>query len=351
MDYFSQLDNPKHTFVIAEAGSNWKCGSYEEDLKQGKELIKLAAQAGADAVKFQTYRPESVYVKNPGKSKYLSKTGIDEDIYEIFSKFSMPYEMIPELAESCKKNNILFMSTPFSVEDVNQIDPFVKIHKIASYEINHVKLIESIASKNKPIILSTGASSLKEIDFVVNLLRERNYNQFALLQCTAKYPAAIESMNLSVIPVLKTKYDIPIGLSDHSIEPTIAPLIAIGFGATIIEKHFTLDKNLSGPDHQFALNPNELELMIKSIRMADKAKGSGEKKVLDVERELNQFATMAIQATRDIKKGEILLEGENFDVLRPGNRKRGLDARFLEDVNGKRSKEDVSMGDGIINFE
>jgi len=351
MDYFSSLNNSNHTFVIAEAGSNWKCGSYEDDLRQGMELIKLASQAGADAVKFQTYKPESVYVKGAGKSQYLSKTGINEDIYQIFSKFSMPYKMIPELSECCKKNNILFMSTPFSVEDANQIDPYVQIHKIASYEINHVRLIESIVSKKKPIILSTGASTLEEIDFAVNLLRKNGKRNFALMQCTAKYPAPIDSMNLSVIPMLKSKYNVPVGLSDHSIDPMIAPLMAIGLGATIIEKHFTLDKNLNGPDHQFALDPNELRLMIKTIRTADKTKGSSKKKILDVEKELRQFATRSLQATRDIKKGEILVGGENFDVLRPGNRNRGLDAKFLDVVNGKRAKKNVSIGDGIVDFE
>lgn len=351
MDYFSLLSNPKHTFIIAEAGSNWKCGSYDEDLKQGIELIKIAAQAGADAIKFQTYRPESVYVKDAGKSQYLSKSGINEDVYQIFSKFSMPYEMIPELAKCCKRNNILFMSTPFSVIDVEQIDPYVQIHKIASYEINHIRLIESISSKQKPVIISTGATTLEEIDFVVDALRKDHKNDFALMQCTAKYPAPMESMNLSIIPELKNRYNVPVGLSDHSIEPIIAPLVAIGFGATIIEKHFTLNKKLSGLDHQFALEPDELRMMIKTIRIADKTKGSGKKEILDVEKELHKFATRSLQATRDIKKGEILVAGKNFDALRPGNRVRGLNARFLDAVNGKKSKKDVLAGDGIVDFE
>jgi N,N'-diacetyllegionaminate synthase len=351
MDYFSQLDNPNHTFVIAEAGSNWKCGSYEDDLKQGIDLIKTAAKAGSDAVKFQTYRPESVYVKDAGKSKYLSKSGINEDVFQLFSKLSMPYEMIPELSACCKKYNICFMSTPFSVQDVDQIDPYVKIHKIASYEINHVRLIKAMISKNKPIILSTGASTLEEIDFAVNILKEKKDIKFALMQCTAKYPAPIDSMNLSVIPLLKKRYNIPIGLSDHSIDPIISPLIAIGMNATIIEKHFTLDRNLEGPDHQFALNPNELKLMVESIRMADKTKGNGKKEILDIEKELHQFATRSLQAIKNIKKGEILVEGENFDVLRPGNKKRGLDARKLDTVNGKKAINDISLGDGIEDFE
>lgn len=351
MDYFSLLNDPNHTFVIAEAGSNWKRGSYEEDLKQGMDLIKLASQAGADAIKFQTYRPESVYVRDAGKSQYLSESGINEDIYQIFSRFSMPYEMIPELSECCRENNIFFMSTPFSVEDVNQIDPHVHIHKIASYEINHIRLVEAVLSRKKPLILSTGASTLEEIDFVVNLLRENRKNNFALMQCTAKYPAPPDSMNLSVIPLLKTKYGVPVGLSDHSTEPIITPLVAIGFGATIIEKHFTSNKKLAGPDHRFALEPNELSAMVKAIRVADQTKGNGRKEILDVEKELRQFATRSLQATKNVKKGDVFRVGDNFDILRPGNRKRGLDARFLNVVNDRKAKSDIPLGDGILDFE
>ena len=335
-----------HTFVIAEAGSNWKVGTLDEDIQMAKKLIKVAKESGADAVKFQTYKADTVYVKNAGKSNYLSKNGINENINEIFDRLSMPYEMIPVLSKYCKKLNIKFMSTPFSVEDAKKIDPFVEIHKIASFEINHIRLIEYISKTKKPIIISTGASVFKEIDFVMEFFKKNN-NDVAFLQCTSKYPTSINALNLSVIPKMKKRYNVPVGLSDHSIDPTIAPLVAIGFGANIIEKHFTLDKNFKGPDHSFALNPIELKQMITNIRYADISKGNGEKEILKEEEELRKYATRSIQAIKKIKKGEILVEGENIEVLRPGNRKRGIEARFLESIVGKQATQNIEEGDGI----
>ncbi|MEM3064605.1 MAG: N-acetylneuraminate synthase family protein [Candidatus Nitrosotenuis sp.] len=348
---YPKFDNPSHTFVIAEAGSNWKCGTFDEDLKRAYELIDVAANAGADAVKFQTYRPETVYVTDAGTSQYLAEHGINENINEIFGHLSMPYEMIPKLAEYCSRKKIMFMSTPFSVNDAKEVDPYVEIHKVASFEINHVRLLEFLAKTKKPILISTGASTYDEIDFAVKTVTDLGNSSLGLLQCTSKYPAPIESLNLGVIPTLKKKYDVPVGLSDHSMDPIIAPLVAVGLGATVIEKHFTLDRNLPGPDHPFALIPDELELMIKTVRLAEKAKGNGEKKVLDEELELRRFATRSLQATKNIAKGEILKEGYNFDVLRPGNKSRGLEPRFLFDVDGKKASKDYRVGEGITDFE
>ncbi|MGI0004228.1 MAG: N-acetylneuraminate synthase family protein [Candidatus Nitrosotenuis sp.] len=317
---------------------------------QAKKLVQVAADCGADAIKFQTYRAKTVYAQNAGSSDYLSKHGINKNINDIFERLEMPYEMIPKLHQYCEKQGIQFMSTPFSVQDAKQIDPYVKVHKVASYEINHVRLLEFLAQTNKPIIVSTGASTYDEIDFTVDLLKKKSNKTVALLQCTAKYPAELDTLNLLVIPQLKAKYDLPVGLSDHSIDPLVGPLLAVGLGATIIEKHFTLDRNLPGPDHPFALVPAELKTMIQAIRMADSAKGTGKKQVLAVETELRKFATRSIQAIKDIKKGETLLEGYNIEVLRPGNRIRGLDARFLSSVNGKKAKNDIKTGDGVTEF-
>jgi len=346
-----KIDDPNHTFIIAEAGSNWKSGSYEEDLEQAKKLIKIASKAGADAVKFQTYKADTVYAYNAGNSNYLAEQGINKEINEIFEYLSMPYEMISELSQICNDEKIIFMSTPFSVEDAKQIDPFVSLHKIASFEINHVRLIEFLSKTEKPILISTGASTFDEIDFAVNLIKNNKNNEIGLLQCTSKYPAPIESLNLSAIPKMKERYNIPIGFSDHSVEPLIGPLTAVGLGATIIEKHFTLDKNLTGPDHSFAITPQELELMVKSIRQADKTKGNGKKIILNEEQELLLFAKRRIQAIKDIRKGDILKEGFNFEVLRPGNRIRGLEPRFLDKINGTKSTKNVLKGDGITEFE
>lgn len=346
-----RFNNPEHVFVIAEAGSNWKCGTYEEDLKRAYQLIDVAAQAGADAVKFQTYRPETIYAVDAGASQYLTEHGINQNINDIFENLSMPYKMIPELSKYCSQKNIMFMSTPFSVSDAKEVDPYVEIHKVASFEINHIRLIEFLSKTKKPILISTGASTYVEIDFVVNLVKECGNTNLGLLQCTSKYPSPIESLNLEVIPMMKERYKVPVGLSDHSLDPIVGPLVSIGFGATIIEKHFTLNRNLPGPDHPFALIPNELELMIKMIRLAEKSRGDGDKKILEVEKELRRFATRSIQAIKNISKGETLKEGYNFDVLRPGNRTRGLEPRFLYDINGKIATKSYKVGDGITEFE
>ena len=345
------IDNPKHTFVIAEAGSNWKIGSLNDDISQAKQLILTAANAGADAIKFQTFKSNTVYAQDAGQIDYLSNKNPNSSINELFDNLSMPYEMIPELSSFCNKHKIIFMSTAFSVEDAKHLDPYVKIHKVASYEINHIRLIEFLAKTKKPILISTGASSYNEIDFAIKTIKENGNDKIALLQCTAKYPAPIDSLNLNVISTLKSKYGLPVGFSDHSLDPIVGPLLSVGFGATIVEKHFTMDKSLSGPDHMFALDPDELKLMIDSIRNADAAKGNSIKQVLNVELELQKFATRSIQATKNISKGDILFEGENFDILRPGNRIRGLDAKFLDLVNGKKATKDISIGDGVLDYE
>lgn len=342
-----RFDDSSHIFVIAEAGSNWKVGAHNDDLRMAQKLIETASKAGADAVKFQTYRTETVYVPNAGQVDYLKNSQVNKGINELFKDLSMPYEMLEELSDYCKENKIMFMSTPFSVRDAKEVDPYVRIHKVASYEINHVRLLEFLAKTGKPILISTGASTYDEIDFAVNIMRKNNSGPIGLLQCTSKYPAPIESLNISVIPRIKERYDVPVGLSDHSTHPFVGPLLAIGMGATIIEKHFTLDRNLKGPDHAFALIPQELSDMVRAIRGAEKAKGTGIKTVLKEEKELWRFATRSIQAIKDIRKGDIIQEGFNVEILRPGNQKRGAEPRFLFQITGKKALRDIKIGEGV----
>jgi len=340
----SIFNDSSHTFIIAEAGSNWKVGTYEEDLIQASRLIDIASKANVDAIKFQTYKSETVDVKNAGHIEYLNDS---KNINEIFKDLSMPYKMIKELSELCKESNLLFMSTPFSVEDAKQVDPYVEIHKVASYEINHIRLLEIISKTKKPVLISTAASTYNEIDFAVNLMKKNQSGQIGLFQCTAKYPAPLEDLNLFSIPRFKERYNVPIGLSDHSLEPTIAPIMAVGLGATFLEKHFTINRNLPGPDHSFALMPEELATMVKAVRDTDKTKGDGEKIILPIEEDLYKFATRSIQAIKDISIGELLEEGINIDVLRPGKQKRGIPARFLFDVIGKKANKNIKAGQGI----
>ena len=335
-------------FIIAEAGSNWRMGTPERDMKMAKTLIDVASEAGADAIKFQTYRAHSVYVPNAGNSDYLSNAGIKESINKIFEDLSMPYEMIPKLAKYSKKKNIEFMSTPFSVEDAKAIDPYTNYHKIASYEISHLRLIEYIASTGKPTFLSTGASNKEEIKWALETFFSNGGGKITLLQTTAKYPAPISSLNLKAMIDLKNEFDVDVGLSDHSTDPIIGPVIATALGASVIEKHFTLDKKLPGPDHSFALNPNQLKEMIRSIRDAEKGLGSGEKVVLDEESELRDYAQRTIQCIKPISKGDIFVEGENVNVLRSGKQRKGLHPRFLEKIQGRKSTRNIPIGDGIM---
>jgi N,N'-diacetyllegionaminate synthase len=344
------LDELKRVFVIAEAGSNWKAGSYSDDLQRAKDLIKIASKSGADAVKFQIFRSETTYAKNSGQISYLSNQGIKKSINELFENLSMPYEMIPELATYCKKNDIQFMSTPFSIKDAEEIDPYVRIHKLASFELNHVRLIEFLISTNKPVLLSTGASSVPEIDFSVNLLKS-NLVDFALLQCTSCYPASLNSLNLDVIPFLNKKYNVPVGFSDHSIDPIIAPIVAVSLGARVIEKHFTINKKLDGPDHSYALEPEQLKKMVDAIRNVELVKGKKNKEIIPEERDLALFANRSLQTTKYVKKGEIFKEGKNFNILRPGNRLRGLSPTCVDKINGKKAICDIFEGDGILDYK
>lgn len=334
-------------FIIAEAGSNWRCGTPARDIKMAKSLIDVAVEAGADAVKFQTYKAETVYVPNAGESDYLSEAGIKESITEIFKDLSMPYEMIPQLSEYCQKQNIQFMSTPFSIADAKAVDPYVKIHKIASYEISHIRLIEFMAKTGKPVIISTGGATYEDIAWAINHFYKNGGKEISLMQCTAKYPAPLSTLNLNVIPELINRFNVPVGLSDHSRDPIIGPIGAVALGATIIEKHFTLHNKLPGPDHSFAITPEELKQMVKAIRQTEEALGSGKKEVQSQERELREYAQRSIQAIAEIKKGDALSEGKNIDVLRPGKQKQGLHPKYLAEIEGKKATRNISLSDGI----
>src|SRR3989338_1585051 len=338
----------KKVFIIAEAGSNWRLGSSERDLMMAKKLIEVASNAGADAIKFQTYKPETVYVPNAGNADYLSKDGIKRSIVDIFKDLSMPYDMIPTLYKLCEKNNIKFMSTPFSIEDAKAIDPFVNIHKLASYEITHIRLLEFMARSGKSLILSTGAATLDEIEWAVNYFYEKGGKDISLMHTIAKYPAPLNSLNLRMIPNLIKKFGVQVGLSDHSKDPIIAPVAAVALGASIIEKHFTLHKQLPGPDHSFALTPEELKKMVSCVRDCEKTLGTGEKIVQIEEEELRNFAQRGIQATKIIKKGDIFKEHFNIDILRPGNQKKGLHPKFISAIEGKKATRDISVGEGIL---
>lgn len=332
-------------FIIAEAGSNWRMGTPERDLLMGRALIDVAVDTGCDAVKFQTYRSHTVYVENAGESDYLAEVGIKKSINAIFDDLSMPYELVAKLAAYCEERGILFMSTPFSVADADAVDPYVSFHKIASYEISHTQLLEHVAATGKPMVCSTGASTLEDVDFAVDFLRERNVKGLALMQCTAKYPAPLDSVNVRVVPTLKERYGVPVGLSDHSREPAIAPAAAVALGANLIEKHYTLHNALPGADHPFALTPADLRELVSAVRQTEAALGDGKKAVDEVENELASFARRGVQAVRAIPAGEAIRLGENVEILRPGKRTLGVHPRYLGQLGA--AAREISPGEGV----
>ena len=333
------VTNP--VFIIAEAGSNWRLGSPSRDIKMAKTLIDVASDAGADAIKFQTYRAHSVYVPNAGNSDYLSNAGIKESINKIFEDLSMPYEMIPKLAEYAKIKKIEFMSTPFSVEDAKAIDPYTNYHKIASYEISHLRLIEYIASTGKPVFLSTGGTNKEEIRWALEKFSSNGGGKITLLQTTAKYPAPIDSLNLKAMIDLKNEFNVDVGLSDHSTDPVIGPVTATALGASVIEKHFTLDKKMEGPDHKASLEPNELKSMVDSIRNIEEAMGDGIKRPTKSEKPNIDIVRKSIVAKTEIKKGEIFSEN-NLTTKRPGT---GLSPMEWDSIIGKVAKRDYQIDD------
>jgi len=255
--------------------------------------------------------------------------------------------MIPKLAEYSRRQGIAFMSTPFSPEDFAAIDPHMAVHKIASYEISHLRLLELAGRSGKPLVLSTWASIESDISWAVDMFHANGGKDICLMQCTAKYPAPITSLNLSTIPWLKKRFGVAAGLSDHSREPALAPVMAVALGARLIEKHYTLDNRLPGPDHSFALIPNELKRLVAEVRLAEQALGDGVKRVLDAEQELAAYARRGLQATRPIKKGEILRENDNFAILRPGQRTLGAHPRHLDRIAGRKARRAIETGEGL----
>lgn len=336
-----------HVFIVAEIGSNWRMGTRKRDLLMARTLIDLAAQAGVDAVKFQTFKPETVYVKGAGKSGYLGEAGHDEPIEEIFRDITLEYDLLPELAGHAKSCGVEFMSAAFSLADFEAVDPLVKRHKIASYEISHAPLIAAAAKCGKPLILSTGASGMADIEWALSHFKKHGGRDLTLMQCTAKYPAPPSSLNLKVILELEDRFGVPVGLSDHSRDPVLAPVAAVALGARVIEKHFTLHNRLPGPDHPFAVTPPELEDLVRAVRACEESLGTGRKEVLSEEEELFKFARRCLQATRDIKKGETLSLGDNMDILRPGNQPPGAHPREIDRIEGRLAARDIAEGHGI----
>ncbi len=329
-------------FVIAEAGSN-----HNGSLEQALRLVELASQAGADAVKFQLFRAEKLYPKSAGKSDYLKDS---RSIYDIIRQMEMPYEWLPRLSDRCKELEILFLVSVFDEESADRCDPYVSAHKIASYEMTHFPLVQHVAGKGKPVIISTGTAQLDEVSELVEIFRKTGNPQLLLMQCTAAYPAPLETLNIRALETLRSTFQVPAGLSDHSRHPWLAPVTAAALGADLIEKHFTFSNALPGPDHRFAVEPDELREMVRLVHLAETALGSGAKQMHPAEKELHDFGRRSVFTSQAVRAGEVL-QASHLIVLRNGKHLPGAPPGALPSMIGKkalrdlRPKESVSLGD------
>jgi N-acetylneuraminate synthase len=319
-------------FVIAEAGSN-----HNRDLAIAHRLVAAAADVGADAVKFQTFEADRLYPKSAGTSDYL---GVPKPIHSLIAELELPLEWLSELRDHAAERGLKFLSTPFHVEAVAAIDPYVDAFKIASYELTHDPLLRAVAERGKPVLLSTGATTVDEIGRAVDVLTAAGCSNPVLLQCTAAYPAPPESANVRALVTLAETFGLMTGLSDHTLDPIAAPAAAAALGAVVIEKHFTLDRKMSGPDHAYAIEPDELGQMVDVVRRITAVRGDGVKGVQAVENELRHFAQRSVFTTRPVARGEPFTP-DNVDVLRHGRRDRGLAPSELERVLGSVAARDL----------
>ncbi len=327
-------------FIIAEIGVN-----HNGDKKLAEKLITAAASAGADAVKFQTYSTDELAIRSAPKADYQSKTSIDETQYDMLKK----YELCPEdfISLSCysQKSNLIFLSTPFDKGGVDLLDRLnVPMFKIGSGEITNFPLLQYIATKKRPIILSTGMSTISEIAAAVNCIKKAGNEQIMLLHCVSDYPAKERDLNLRVITTLRNTFKLPVGFSDHSLGKSIAPL-AVALGACIIEKHITLDHSMPGPDHSASLTPRQFKEFVYGIRHAELAMGDGIKTISESELKTRTVVRRSIVARVAIPANTIIRE----DMLACKRPATGISPEHMLEIVGKRTKRAISP-DEIIDW-
>jgi N,N'-diacetyllegionaminate synthase len=338
-----RLVGPGHpTYVIAEAGAN-----HNRDLATARALIDVAVDAGADAVKFQTYSGRRLYSTKTPRFKYLEPL-TDQSPSELLEAISLPREWQPELAASARDRGIDFFSSPFDADAVRELDALdVPVLKIASFEIVDPQLIRAAAATGRPLLISTGMATLGEIEDALTAATEGGAPAVGLMQCTSVYPAPAERINLRAMATMERAFQVPVGLSDHSLGTAI-PIAAAALGAAFVEKHFTLDRTMPGPDHPFALEPDELRAMVAGIRAAQAALGDGRKDGPSPEEreEMYGLGRRSLIAARDLPAGTVL-EADMITTKRPGY---GIAPKHLELVIGRALKIDVEE-DAVLLWE
>lgn len=324
----------KKVFIIAEAGVN-----HNGSIKLAKQLVDKAVFAGVDCVKFQTFKAENLVNKEAKKADYqVNNTGNNDSQLNMLKKLELSFDDFVELKKYCDDKGIMFLSTPFDHESIEFLASLnMPIFKIPSGEITNLPYLRKINSYKKEVILSTGMATIDEIQDALKVLKDC---KVTLLHCTTEYPCPYESVNMNAMLTLKKEFGLDIGYSDHT-QGIEIPTMAVSMGAKIIEKHFTLDKNLEGPDHKASLEPQELKAMVDSIRNVEKAFGEGKKEPQEAEKKNITIARKSIVAKCDIKKGEFLTE-KNLTVKRPGN---GICPMKWDKIIGTIAKKDYTEGE------
>lgn len=324
-------------FIIAELSAN-----HNNNFDLAVKTIEAMAECGADAVKVQTYTADSLtlnvdneYIKPIQQGPWKGRR-----LYDLFQEGSMPYDWYPKLIEVAEKNNLIFFSSPFDNEAVDFLERLnVSLYKVASPEITDIPLIQYIASKKKPIILSTGMACEEDIALALETINITGCNEIALLKCTSEYPAKLSDANLMTLPDLQKKFNCTVGVSDHT-EGFIVPSASVMLGARIIEKHFTLDRSLGGVDSFFSMEPSEFSFMVQTVRKTQETIGAVDYSLS----ESNKLRRRSIFASSNIKKGEIITR-ENIKVIRPGI---GLHPKFFFEILGKKATSDIDFGNPIL---
>ena len=315
-------------YVLAEAGCN-----HNANIDIARKLIDMSVEAGADGIKFQTYKADNMYSKKtPMMQHFKERLSVGENatMYDLIKMTELPYEMHQPISDYCMQMGIPFLSTPFGEDDVDFLDQFdVPAYKIASFEMTHFPLIKKVAGKGKPVILSTGMSTLGDIEKVLEIINAEGNDQVILLHCVSNYPAKPEDYNLKVIQTLKSAFGYPVGLSDHT--PGIeVPKIAFAVGVNLIEKHITIDQSLPGPDHYFSLTPDELKELVKVRNGIEKMLGNPQKRCTEAEKSMKYIGRRSLVAAKDIPAGTKIIS-EMISVKRPGY---GLYPELIDNLIG-----------------
>lgn len=328
-----KLGQGQPCFIIAEAGVN-----HNGDLEMAHRLVDQAVRCNADAVKFQTFKTERVMTRRAPKASYqLETTQVSESQFDMAKGFELPMEAFEQLMAYCRKQGILFLSSPFDDESADLLAGLgVAAFKIPSGEITNLPFLTRVARFGKPMIVSTGMANMTEVETAVHTIEQAGNRQFVLLQCVSNYPADPANINLRAMHTMAAAFNVPVGYSDHT--PGIeVPLAAVALGACVIEKHFTLDQNLPGPDHRASLEPLELEAMVRGIRTVESALGDGRKEPAHTEANTAAVARKSLVAARDISANTLLTE-DLIAIKRPGT---GLAPAMRESLVGRSTKVDI----------